>query len=175
MPWIAVNAHTPRHDSLPDDAKDRVAEALRLAESLGGEAVTLHAESHVVKELLAFAQSRNVTRILLGRPRQRRWSGWLKEHVTERLLKNPGQFEITVIAPAGEMSPGQVIQANPLELKPDFRAFGGRLWLLPVAIGISHVADRFLPLAEPVADLSDGRAAGRDPLRAVAVGLHEPP
>ena len=72
----------PRHDSLSDDAKDRIAEALRLAETLGGEAVTLHAESDVVKELLAFARSRNVTRILLGRPRRRRWSGWLSEHVT---------------------------------------------------------------------------------------------
>jgi two-component system, OmpR family, sensor histidine kinase KdpD len=147
MPWLAVNVHTPRHDRLPDDAKDRIAEALRLAESLGGEAVTLHAESNVVKELLAFAQSRNVTRILLGRPRQRRWSGWLKEHVTERLLKNPGQFEITVVAPAGEMSPGQVIQANPLELTPHFPAFGWATLAVGVAAGISHVADRYLPVA----------------------------
>jgi two-component system sensor histidine kinase KdpD len=147
MPWIAVNVHTPRHDRLPDDAKDRVAEALRLAESLGGEAVTLHAESHVVKELVVFAQSRNVTRILLGRPRQRRWSGWLKEHVTERLLKDPGQFEITVVAPAGETSRGQVIQASPLELKPDFRTFGWATLAVAVATLISHVADRFLPLA----------------------------
>ena len=112
MPWIAVNVHTARHDTLPDDAKDRIAEALRLAESLGGEAVTLHAESDVVKELLTFAQSRNVTRILLGRPRRRRWSGWLKEHVTDRLLHDPGQFEITVVAPAGEVAPDQVIQAS---------------------------------------------------------------
>ena len=61
MPWIAVNVHTPRTDSLSDEAKDRIAEALRLAESLGGEAFTLHAESDVAKELLAFARSRNVT------------------------------------------------------------------------------------------------------------------
>ena len=135
------------HDTLSDEAKDRIAEALRLAESLGGEAFTLHAESDVVKELLAFAQSRNVTRILLGRPRQRRWSGWLKEHVTERLLKDPGQFEITVVAPAGETPRGQVIQASPLELKPDFRAFGWATLVVAVATGVSHVADRFLPLA----------------------------
>ena len=147
MPWIAVNVHTARHDTLPDDAKDRIAEALRLAESLGGEAVTLHAESDVVKELLTFAQSRNVTRILLGRPRRRRWSGWLKEHVTDRLLNDPGQFEITVVAPAGEVAPDQVIQASPLELKPDFRAFAWATFAVLVAVVISHVADRFLPLA----------------------------
>src|SRR5919106_436614 len=65
MPWIAVNVHTRRHDSLPDDARDRIAEALRLAETLGGETATLHAESDVATELLAFAQSRNVSRLLL--------------------------------------------------------------------------------------------------------------
>jgi two-component system, OmpR family, sensor histidine kinase KdpD len=37
LPWIAVNVHTPRTDGLSDEAKDSVAEALRLAESLGGE------------------------------------------------------------------------------------------------------------------------------------------
>ena len=49
MPWIVVNVHTPRTDSLGDEAKDRIAEALRLAESLGGEAFTLHAESDVAR------------------------------------------------------------------------------------------------------------------------------
>jgi two-component system, OmpR family, sensor histidine kinase KdpD len=101
----------------------------------------------VAKELLAFARSRNVTRILLGRPRRRRWSGWLKEHVTERLLRNPGQFEITVVAPEDEAAPGQVIQASARGLEPDFRAFGWATLAVAVAIAISHVADRFLPLA----------------------------
>ena len=82
MPWLVVNVHTPRNDALSDEAKDRIAEALRLAESLGGEAFTLHAESDIVSELLAFARARNVTRILLGRPRRRRLSGWLRERVT---------------------------------------------------------------------------------------------
>ncbi len=147
MPWIAVNVHTPRADHLSDQAKNLIAEALRLAESLGGEAVTLHAESDVVKELLTFARSRNVTRILLGRPRRRRWSGWLKEHVTERLLKDPGQFEVIVVAPGGEEAPGQVIQASPFELKPDVRAFAWATLAVLVASVLSDVAGRFLPLA----------------------------
>ena len=146
MPWIAVNVHTPRHDRLPDDAKDRIAEALRLAESLGGEAVTLHAGSDVANELLAFAQSRNVTRILLGRPRRRRWSGWLKEHVTERLLKNAGQFEITIVAPAGERRLVRSFRRARSSSGPIFARSAGRrsLWR---RVAVSHVADRFLPLA----------------------------
>ena len=148
MPWIAVNVHTPRTDSLSDEAKDRIAEALRLAESLGGEAVTLHAESDVAKELLAFARSRNVTRILLGRPRRRRWSGWLREQVARRLLSRGGPFEITIVAPEDERrradrDPGERARASGRICARS----AGRRSPSRVAIAIAHVADRFLPLA----------------------------
>ncbi len=145
MPWLAVNVHTPSHESLPDEARDRIAEALRLAESLGGETATLHAGSDVAKELLGFARSRNVSRFLLGRPRRRRWSGWLRERVTKRLLDQAGQFEITIVTPEEEpASEGQVIQSSAPELRPDLRAFGWATLAVAVAIAIAHVADRFL-------------------------------
>jgi two-component system sensor histidine kinase KdpD len=147
MPWIAVNVHTPRNDSLSSEAKDRIAEALRLAESLGGEAFTVHAESDVAKELLAFARSRNVSRILLGRPRRRHLSGWLREHVSRRLLSQGGPFEITMVAPEDAASADRLIQATPPDARPDVRAFGWSTLAVAVAIAIAHVADRFLPLA----------------------------
>ena len=147
MPWIAVSVHTPRTDSLSDEAKDRVAEALRLAETLGGEACTLHAESDIATELLAFARSRNVTRILLGRPRRRRLSGWLREHVTRRLLSRGGPFEITIVAPEEEPGADHLIQASPPDFRPDLRPFGWATLAVAIAIAIAHVADRFLPLA----------------------------
>jgi len=146
MPWIAANVHTPRTDSLSDEAKDRITEALRLAESLGGEAFTLHAESDVAQELLAFARSRNVTRILLGRPRRRRLSGWLRERVTRRLLSRGGPFEITIVAPEDEPGADHLIQAGTPDLRPDLRAFGWATLAVVVATGIAFVADRFLPL-----------------------------
>ena len=147
MPWIAVSVHTPRTDSLSDEAKDRIAEALRLAETLGGEACTLHAESDIATELLAFARSRNVTRILLGRPRRRRLSGWLREHVTRRLLSRGGPFEITIVAPEDEPGADHPIQASPPDLRPDLRPFCWATLAVAIAIAIAHVADRFLPLA----------------------------
>jgi two-component system sensor histidine kinase KdpD len=147
MPWIAVNVHTPRNDSLSDEAKDRIAEALRLAETLGGEAFTVHAESNVAHELLAFARSHNVSRILLGRPRRRRLSGWLREHVSRRLLSQAGPFEITTVAPEDAPAADRMIEATPPARAPDLRAFGWATLAVAVAIAVSHVADRFLPLA----------------------------
>jgi two-component system sensor histidine kinase KdpD len=146
MPWIAVNVHTPRTDTLSEAAKNRIAETLRLAESLGGEAFTLHAESDIAKELLAFARARNVTRMLLGRPRRRRLSGWLREHVTRRLLNQAGALEITIVAPEETPAADHLIQARTVATS-DLRAFGWATLAVLVASGISHVADRFLPLA----------------------------
>ena len=147
MPWLAVSVHTPRHDGLPDDAKDRISEALRLAESLGGETATLHAESDVVGEIVGFARSRNVSQILLGRPRRRRWSAWLRERVGKRLLDTAGQFEITIVTPEEEAAPGQVIEAGATTLRPDLPAIGWATLAVAIATVLSHAAHRFVPLA----------------------------
>jgi two-component system, OmpR family, sensor histidine kinase KdpD len=139
--------HTPRTDSLSDEAKNRIAEALRLAESLGGEACTLHAESDVAKELVGFARSRNVTRILLGRPRRRRWLGWLRERVSRRVIDLTRQFEVILVAPEEEAATtDHMIGASAPRLRPDFWAFGWATLAVMVATGIAFVADRFLPL-----------------------------
>jgi two-component system, OmpR family, sensor histidine kinase KdpD len=146
MAWIAVNVHTPRTDSLSEEAKDRITEALRLAENLGGEAVTLHAESNVAQELVAFARSRNVTRMLLGRPRRRRWLGWLRERVARRVIDLTREFEITLVAPEDEPAADHLIQATTPDLRPDLKAFGWATLAVAVATGVAFVADRFLPL-----------------------------
>ena len=66
IPWIAVTVLTPRHDALGSETREGLRAALRLAEQLGGEAVSLYAESGVTDELLAYARKRNVTRIVIG-------------------------------------------------------------------------------------------------------------
>jgi two-component system sensor histidine kinase KdpD len=75
IPWIALYVRTPHYESLPDAAKDSIAEAVRLAERLEGEVVTIHAEARIADEIIAYALKRNVTRLLVGRQRPRRRPG----------------------------------------------------------------------------------------------------
>jgi two-component system sensor histidine kinase KdpD len=98
MPWIAVTVVTPRHEALPDSARRLTSDALQLAESLGGEAVTLHADSRVASELIAFARARNATRLLIGRPRRRNFWSWSREPVADTLLDAAHDFEVTVVS-----------------------------------------------------------------------------
>lgn len=112
-PWIALHVRGPHYDSLPSDAREAVGEAMRLAESLGADAATIDAESKVADAILAFARERNVSRIVVGRPRPRKITGLMREGVSDTLLRKGRNFEFSLIAdpdsapaPAIGWSPG---------------------------------------------------------------------
>ncbi|MGE0715087.1 MAG: ATP-binding protein [Alphaproteobacteria bacterium] len=97
--WIVVNVVTPQRETLPDAAKDAIGDALRLGETLGAEIVTLTAESDVAGEILDYARSRNVSRLVVGRPRRRGpLAFFLRETVAEKLIRRASDFEVTLIA-----------------------------------------------------------------------------
>src|SRR2546422_9217947 len=70
--WIVVYVETPELLRLSDEKRNRRIALLRLAESLGAEAVTLRGSS-AGEEIANYAQERNVTRIVIGRPRRPLW------------------------------------------------------------------------------------------------------
>jgi len=146
VPWIAVTVETPRHQALGDAARARTEEALRLAESLGGEAVTLHAESRVAEELQAFARKRNVSRLVIGQPRRRRWTGWFQENAARRLLDSDAPFEVTLV-PLTEKE----AQAAPIQqpLQPEAFQWEDYPWAV-VAVGCATLINlavwQMLPL-----------------------------
>lgn len=97
--WIAASVVTPQSEHLSDAAKDAIADTLRLAESLGAEVTTINAESHVADEILAYARGRNVSRILIGRPRRRYFTAWLfRETVAEEIIRKAEDFEVTIVS-----------------------------------------------------------------------------
>jgi two-component system sensor histidine kinase KdpD len=104
LPWIVATVMTPRHEALPAETRAVTLEALRLAETLGAETVVLQAESNVAAEVLRYARQRNVSRLVIGRPRSHssRWQrllGVFREPVADRLLDDATDFEITVVTP----------------------------------------------------------------------------
>ncbi len=98
IPWIAVTVMTTRHEGLPDAARQLTTEALQLAEALGAEVVTLHVDRDAAEELLAFARTRNVSRLVVGRPRLKSLAGLFREPVADRLLDAATDFEVTIVA-----------------------------------------------------------------------------
>jgi two-component system sensor histidine kinase KdpD len=103
--WLAVYVQTPRHLSLPETDCERVNQTLRLAEQLGAETATLSGEK-VAQDILAYARSRNVTKIIVGKPVRARWKEWVFGSVVAELVRNSGEIDIYVITgEAGESRP----------------------------------------------------------------------
>lgn len=94
--WIAIHVINSRANTLSDEAKDRIAEVLRLAEELGAEALTLPGE-HVAREILDFARARNVTQIVIGQPRRPRMQRLLGRSVAHALALNAQDIEVTLV------------------------------------------------------------------------------
>lgn len=124
IPWIVTTVVTPSHEALAEEARGATADALRLAEALGAEVVTLHTERDVASELLAYARTRNVTRILIGRPRMRWPFGLLREPVADRLLDRAADFEVTVIAQGARVHRRRLQEALH---RPSWRQWGAPL------------------------------------------------
>jgi two-component system sensor histidine kinase KdpD len=99
--WIVVYVETPELLRLPEAERDRRIALLRLAESLGAEAVTLGGSS-VGEEIANYARTRNVTRILIGRPRRALWRRLFRPSTYGELLARLEGVDIHVVGGGGE-------------------------------------------------------------------------
>jgi two-component system sensor histidine kinase KdpD len=98
-PWIALTVDTPRTRRLPEEDRVRVAAHLAMAERLGAETASVSAEDPG-GAALAFARQRNVTRIVVGRPRRGFWRQRLRGSVVERLVRDSGPIDVVVTTDA---------------------------------------------------------------------------
>ena len=111
-PWMAVYVETLRHLRFSEGARARVEEHLRLAERLGGETVVLQGDLRVADDLVALAHARNVTRILVGKPRGPR--SWLGLGSVAHLIRRSGAIEVLVIQ--GDPDPGEPVPVPAMPL-----------------------------------------------------------
>jgi two-component system sensor histidine kinase KdpD len=95
--WMGVFVETSAFLRLPDKEKNRVAATLRLVEQLGGEAVTIPGE-HVADELVRYAERRNVTELILGKPLRSRWSELWRVSPVNEVVRRSGNIDVRVIS-----------------------------------------------------------------------------
>src|SRR5437016_3372009 len=101
--WIVVYVETPELLRLSDEKRNRRIALLRLAESLGAEAVTLGGSS-AGEEIANYAQERNVTRIVIGRPRRPLWRRLFRPSTYGELVAGTEGIDILVVGGADEAS-----------------------------------------------------------------------
>lgn len=108
---LAVYVETPRTAELRPTDRERLSQNMRLAESLGASTTTLTGD-RPERELIAFARSRNVSRIVVGKTARTRWRDALFGSFINNLIRESGDIDVYVVrgdegadtepSPAGE-------------------------------------------------------------------------
>ncbi len=97
-PWTAISVEARRSLRLTEEQRDRIADTLRLAEGLGGEAVTVPGGDRIADDVLAYARPNNITQIIIGKSTRTRWFEILYGSVVHELLRKSGNISVHVIA-----------------------------------------------------------------------------
>jgi two-component system sensor histidine kinase KdpD len=95
--WIAAYVETPNHANLSEADEERVAQTLHLAEELGAQTVRLTGRS-VAETLTSYALSRNVTKIVAGKPLRSRWQEWRRGSLIDQILRASKDMDVYVIS-----------------------------------------------------------------------------
>ncbi len=105
---IALYVETDRHAGLSDAEHACLAETMRLATQLGAEVVTVPGRS-VVEEIVAFARTRNATRVVLSKSRRSRWFELTHGSVVDELVRSGSGLAIEVAPSTDGPAPAQPI------------------------------------------------------------------
>ena len=107
-PWVALYVESRRSLQFTEEERDRVADTLRLAEALGGEAVTVPGGARdIADDVIGYAHANNVTQIIIGKSARSRWFEILHGSVVHDLVRRSGNISVHVIA--GDQLPGKPI------------------------------------------------------------------
>jgi two-component system sensor histidine kinase KdpD len=93
--WIVAYVETLR--PLKQVDKDRVAEMLRFAEKLGAETITLTGND-ISDTLIQYARSKNVTKIIVGKPGKRGLSEFIFGSVIDKIARKCGEIDLYLLS-----------------------------------------------------------------------------
>ncbi len=138
--WTAIHVET----GLSHDAeRDRTAEALRTAERLGGQAVTVPA-ANVADGVIDYAHANNFTHIVVATARRSRLSELLRSSAAHEIIRRAGDISVHVVPEASAAAGDAPAPRAPLALPGLARlgAYGGTLAMVAAAAGLSVLLQR---------------------------------
>ena len=148
-PWLAAYVETPAQLRLSAEVRDRVTQTLRLAEQLGAETVRLPGEK-MSEAILSFAHDRNVTKIVVGKPRRRLWTRILIGSIVDALVQGSGDIDIYVISAEREQQGVPQAPRGRRAIPSDWAPYGWAMAVVALATGVAWITLPFLGLVNLV-------------------------
>jgi two-component system, OmpR family, sensor histidine kinase KdpD len=143
-PWTALFIETARYARLAERERDRIADSLRLAESLGAEAITIPG-GRIADDVVSYARTNNITHIVIGKSERSRWFEMLHGSVVHDLVRRAGSISVHVIAGDSEGGvPAKSVATRPRREPFDPVPYAITFGIIAVALGIGVVLQRVL-------------------------------
>jgi two-component system, OmpR family, sensor histidine kinase KdpD len=141
-PWTAVHVETGRDLNLNDTKRDQIAEAMRLAQRLGAETVTLPGQD-VADTIAEYSRANNVTHIIIAQPPRAWWRELLHGSLAQQLIRKGGGAGVHVLGSNRERSASREFAVPTGEA----RAYAGSLAFVAVSLGVALLLHQALGLA----------------------------
>ncbi len=95
--WFVIFVEDPKTLLLPEETRNRIFGNLRLAEQMGAETFTLTGR-RIAEEIIAFAEQRKITKIIVGKPGGSSWKRFFLRSPVDRLLRMSGEMDVYVLS-----------------------------------------------------------------------------
>jgi two-component system sensor histidine kinase KdpD len=140
-PWAAVHVETGKDLNLSEAERDRIAEAMRLAERLGAETVTLPGQD-VADTIAEYARASNVTHIIIIQPSRAWWRQLLTGSLAQQLIRKSGGAGVHVLGSSFEASEQRRFSLPARDARP----YLGSLAFVAVSLGVALLLHQMLGL-----------------------------
>ena len=134
--WIAIGVQQSRTGDSEDRSGHRLMENIQLAERLGAETATVSGDD-IAEEIVSYARSQNVTKIVIGKTAEPRWKRLLRGSIVDDLLERSGEMDVYVVQ--GGQEPEEVTRPSPRHPVP----WQGYVWALVGLVAAALVAWAF--------------------------------
>ena len=149
--WTAIYVETSRTQRLTEEGRDRVAAALRLAEQLGGQSVTVPA-AVTADGVIDYAHANNITHIVVSTRQRPVWFELLRSSLAHEVIRRAGDVSVHVV-PERHV---EAVDEDAAVAKPrphgkrrlDFGAYGGSAVMVAAALLVGLALQRTLGVSD---------------------------
>ncbi|MGZ5931974.1 MAG: DUF4118 domain-containing protein [Rhizomicrobium sp.] len=149
--WTAIYVETSRTQRLNEEERDRVAAALRLAEQLGGQSVTVPAAT-TADGVIDYAHTNNFTHIVVSTRQRSRWLELVRSSLAHEVIRRAGDVSVHVVPERHvEAVDEDAATARPRQhgkRRLDFGAYGGSVVMVAAALLVGLALQRSLGVSD---------------------------
>ena len=139
---IAIYIETPTLQKLSNARRDAIHKTLKLAQELGAETTTLSGEK-LAPILLSYAQSRNVTKLVIGKSSRPTWQRILQTSLADELASRTTDVDVYVVGHDFDLEPDKKAVHTGYDNLADSRTMptrkAGYIWAAVLCMAVSGI------------------------------------